>query len=456
MTDKIKKIADSFAAEGYELYEVGGCVRDELLGKDPKDIDLTTNATPDVSERILKQFGFVYTVGIEYGTVGLSIGDKNIEITTYRKEVYPTDSRKPSVVFGTELIEDLRRRDFTINSIARNPLTGKYVDPFGGLIDLIDNKIIQCVGSDARLDEDPLRMMRAVRFACKFEFVFGVDIKHPERLKIISKERVKDELSKILLTNTPVRGIKLLCDTGLMQYIIPDLLKLINLKQNKNHIADAFEHTMLVLEKSSNHDFGEDNLIFRLAALLHDIAKPQTYSNYNGAVHFYNHHVVGGDMVESILTDLKFDTNTIERVKNLVKRHMEPIMMTINDALDKRSVSRLMRRVSNDTHNDIEMLLSLTSCDLSSSANPRQQFVTDLRALVAEVQSILPKQECPLNGDEIMDLLNIKPSRIIKDIKEYLCDQVVEGIVLFDDKKTLGEITKKYYEEHKYDQTEIR
>jgi poly(A) polymerase len=449
MKDIIREIAKYFDSNGYKLYAVGGCVRDEIMGNVANDIDLTTDAKPLMASSLLGKFGHIYNVGQEYGTIGVSIDGVKIEVTTFRKEVYVANSRKPNVTFGTDLLEDLRRRDFTINAIAMDCLTNKVIDPFGGVHD-IRIGAIRCVESDDRFDEDPLRMMRAVRFVCKFGFDLEAEMKHPERLKIVSKERVKDELSKILLSNDPEQGIRFLVDRGLMSYIIPEFLDLKYLPGGKNHMKDAYEHTLAVVKRSTAFDFGDDNLVFRLSCMLHDIAKPRTFSVIGGEIHFYDHHMVGGDMAEHILRDLKFDSVTIERSVNLIRRHMEPIMLTISDTLTKRGVSRLIRRVSSDSYNDIEMLLALVSCDLSSSANPRHKLVAELRHLVNEVQAILPKQKAPLDGNEIMEATDIGPSKIVGEIKEFLCDQVVDGVVAADDKETLKAMAKEYYDKHNF------
>jgi poly(A) polymerase len=441
----VRKIAQEFNSHGFQLYEVGGHVRDTLLERKFDDIDLTTDALPEISKAILEKFGSVYTVGMAYGTVGLALEGLKIEVTTFRGEVYPTDSRKPNVVFGYHLAEDLARRDFTINAIAYSPIEDRYEDPYAGIADIV-NKIIRCVGSEDRLEEDPLRMLRAIRFACQLDFEMRVNMNHPSRLAIISKERIREELSKILLSPDPVRGVRLLISTGLMPYIIPEFMALLDLKQGKYHMKDAYEHTLSVLDRATKYDFGQDTLILRLAALLHDIGKPKTFSMTNTEIHFYDHHMVGGDMTEKILKDLRYDSDTVDRVTSLVRRHMEPIMLTMKGEVTRRGVARLIRRVSSDKHNDIEILLVLVSCDLSSSTNPRQQLLIDLRRLVDEVQAILPKQKAPLDGNEIMALLGIKPSELVGEIKEYLCDMVIDGKVDTANKAELERLVKEYYD----------
>ena len=450
MEEIIRKLSEEFKAAGYELYLVGGCVRDKLLNKNPKDIDMTTNALPQVSRAILtrniiREAGTIYDVGIEYGTVGITTPDLDIEITTYRGEVYPTESRKPNVIFGTSLTEDLARRDFTINAIAYDPLNDVYIDPYGGILD-INRKIIRCVGSDERFDEDPLRMLRAIRFAVKLGFGLAVTMLHPERLKIISAERIREELSKIMLSPDPASGIRLLCDYGLMAQIIPEFMKLKELMQGHNHIKDAYGHTLAVVDRSTLFDFGESNLVFRLACMLHDIGKPMTHTeDAKGVHHFYGHQSEGSYMAENIMQRLKFDSITVGRVKHLVFRHMDPVMMSINNAVDRRSVGRLIHRISMDKYNDIQLLLSLSSCDMSSMVNPRQKFITDLRAMVAEIKIEIPKEIPPLNGDEIMALLGLKPSKMVGEIKNYLAGLVLEGEIKFEDKDELKRLAKEYY-----------
>ncbi len=450
-TNIIKILARQFKSCGYELYEVGGHIRDEIMGRIPNDIDLTTDALPEETETILDNFcldrvdSHVYTVGKEYGTVGLTFDDgTKIEITTFRKEVYPTDSRKPNVTFGDNLKDDLARRDFTINTISRDPITREIIDPFWGMIDIAAG-LIRCVGSPDRLDEDPLRMMRAVRFACQLGFIIDIPYMHPNRLQIISSERIRDELIKILMSSRASFGIRQLYRFGLIEHVIPEFLKLMNLKQGHNHIKDAYEHTLSVLDKASRCD----SLVLRLAALLHDIAKPATISETETGIHFYDHHTVGEEMARDILTRLKFDSEIIDRVSNLVGRHMEPIMLAIHGGLNKRAVSRLIRRLSTDKYDDTELLLTLVECDLSSTASPRGESVQQLRELVKEVQTVLPKQKSPINGEEIMALLNIKPSKLVGEIKDYIIEQIAEGLVKPEEKETLFSLAKFYYENNK-------
>ena len=446
VTEIERRISEHFYANGYQIYTVGGCVRDRIIGKTPKDIDMATNALPDESARLLDWFGSIYTVGQKFGTNGITTPDGlTIDVTTYRGEVYPTDERNPNVKFGALLIEDLARRDFTINSIALNPLTGEVYDPFDGEKD-IENKIIRCVGSDERLNEDPLRMLRAIRFACQMDFAVSMHIDKPERLQIISVERIRDEFSKILMTDDPIRGIRLMCDLRLMPYVIPGFTDLIGLEQNRYHNLDAFEHTLAVLKNVMGTQ--SDCLMLRLAALLHDSGKPSTKTVSAGDVHFYGHEDIGTEITTKVLKNLSFDSATVERVSNLVNRHMQPLMLTMGNELNRRGVYRLIRRVSADNYNDINMLMDLVASDLAASANPRADVIENLRKMVNDVQlAVSTKIEYPLGGTEIMEMLDIKASPLIGMIKEYALELVATGAVAPGDKESLRKLARKYYED---------
>lgn len=433
----ITRIARKFNSAGYELFEVGGHVRDSLLGRESNDIDLTTNARPDVVKSLVKEFGSVWDTGEKFGTVGLRIGEQIIEITTYRYEVYLSDSRKPKVSFGNSLIDDLSRRDFTINAIARNPLTGGIIDPFGGVND-IKARIIRCVGNDEdRFNEDPLRMMRAIRLACQLGFRMEVSVNHPERLKIVSNERIRDEFTKIILSLKPGFGVRRLCSMKLMDHIIPEFVNLKNIEQGKNHIKDVFHHSLMVLDKGARIDHKEYNLAFRLACLLHDIAKPETKTEDDSGVHFYSHHSVGAKKARKILKRLRYDKDTTDRACHLIKYHMTPIMLQkelVAGEIRRRVIMRMIRRIG---ETNIYLLLDLVKCDIRSSKNSRYKFVTILTKLVDECMGERPETlVSPLNGDEIMELLNLKPSRAVGKVKAYLTNLVVDGKIDKTDKET--------------------
>lgn len=441
----IKKIAKKFEASNWQLFEVGGYVRDSILGRESYDIDLATNAKPEVVKELVEEFGSIYSLHPHFGTVGLIVGKQLIEITTYRSEVYDLDSRKPRVTFGNNIVDDLSRRDFTVNAMARHPLTGGIIDPFGGIKD-IEAKVIRCVGKDEdRFNEDPLRMMRAVRLACQLNFRMEVRITRPERLKIVSNERIRDEFIKILLSLKPGFGVRRLCSLGMMEYIFPEVVHLKNIEQGKYHIKDAFHHSLLVLDKGARVDHKEYNLIFRLACLLHDIAKPETKTEDNGGVHFYNHHFIGYKKARKALKRLKFDKETVDRTCHLIKFHMTPIMLQKElsaGEIKKRVIMRMIRRVG---ENDIYLLIDLVKCDIRSSKNSRYKFMNVLTNLVDECMKERPETlVSPLDGDEIMELFSLKPSRAVGKIKTYLTNLTVDGIIDKDDKEAAKEKAREF------------
>ena len=416
MLDKIVKL---FNDNGYELYAVGGCVRDKILNRPTNDIDFTTNALPEVTKKLLEGIGKVFTVGEEYGTIGVMTHCGKVEITTYRGEVYPTDSRKPNVVFGNNLYDDLARRDFTINSLAQNPITSEIIDYFGGLDD-IKNKKIRVVGSNKNIfEDDPLRMMRAVRFACQLGFKLDVTIDNPKRLSIISPERISEELNKILTSPNPVRGIKLLCKLGLMEYIIPEFLKLQNIEHGKHHVKDPFNHTLSVIEKGREI---HNDVPFLLACLLHDIGKPETITIDENEIHFYGHEKVGAKKAVDILKRLKYDNDTIKNVSLLVRHHMYPI----NATLTKKSIRHFVFKVGNN----ILPLIDLFKCDIASSRSPRHEYVKKVEELVMEcVEEGVINAKSPLTGNDIMERFNLRPCRLVGEIKTYLTNLVISGIM---------------------------
>lgn len=445
MQNIVKEIAIKFAKNNLELWEVGGHVRDSLIGRESHDHDLTTNANPQEIKKLLDEFGSVYTVGEQFGTIGLRANGLTIEVTTFRKEVYHNTSRKPTVVFGTSLKEDVARRDFTINAIARNPLTGEVVDHFKGRED-IAQKVIRCVGKDEdRFDEDPLRMLRAIRFACQLNFTLRVNITKPERIATVSKERIRDEVLKILLTPKASFGIEKMCSTGLMQYIIPEFIALKHIEQGKNHIKDAYAHSLLVLRKGSKIDHADDDLVFRFACMLHDIGKPDTKTEDDTGVHFYSHDNVGARKAKKLLQRLKVEKEVTIRICRLIKYHMTPIMLQreiVRGKLKRRTIMRLVRKVG---ERDIGLLLDLVKCDIRSSKNPRYKFMTILTRMVNECLEEHPDLiTSPINGLEIMEEFDMKPSTDVGSIKRYLTELVVDGKLGQDDREAAFAYAREY------------
>src|SRR5579863_7466484 len=333
MLDSIITLAEAFRAQHKQLYMVGGTVRDVLLHRGKSnDADLATDAKPDEIKQIVAPThpSAVILVGERFGTVRLHYGSDIIEITTFRSEQYNAESRKPEVCFGTKLEDDLLRRDFTINAMARHPLTGHISDPFGGKQDL-EAHILRAVGNepDKRFDEDPLRLLRAVRFAAQLDFKIEPAtrdsiVRQAHKLQKISRERIRDEMNKLLVSPHPAKGLNLLVELGLMEWIIPEVLELRGVHQqpsgsNGGHSIsskDVYAHVLRVVERTS------PRLVTRWSALLHDIAKPRTRSIDEDKIHFYGHEDVGAYMARDILKRLHFDRDLTEQVSRIVRLHM--------------------------------------------------------------------------------------------------------------------------------------
>ena len=323
---------------GYEAYIVGGSLRDSLLGMQPKDIDIASSASPTEIKLIFNSYKTIDT-GIDFGTVTLIYNDRPVEITTFRSESVYLDSRRPdSVSFEKNIDEDLKRRDFTINAMAYNQ-SKKLVDLFSGEEDL-NNKLIRCVGSpDERFSEDALRMLRAVRFACVLNFdiekkTFEAIKYNASRIEHISKERIQAELNKILMSSKPSRGIRLLLDSKLLDYVLPEISRLSGFNQhNPFHHLELLEHTLCVLDKV------EPRLQLRLAALFHDVGKVDTVTlDENGIGHFYGHDSVSEEITKSVLKRLRYSNEIIELTSQLVRYHMIQA-----NVIGKKGIQKLLR-----------------------------------------------------------------------------------------------------------------
>jgi poly(A) polymerase len=437
----IERIALAFDSSGYEIYEVGGSVRDKYLNRVPNDFDFTTNARPDITEKILERLniGSVFTIGKEYGTIGLMCGETKIEITTYRGEVYAQNSRKPNVVFGGTLYEDLSRRDFTIGAIAVNAVTKEVVDPFNGAAD-IAAKELKLVGGAERLAEDPLRMLRAIRFAVQLDFGLYFNMPEPERLQFISPERIAAELEKILLSPYPERGISLLKTYKLIPYVIPEFVPMYDMEQGVYHYKDAYKHTLEVLGRACQCTC-TDKRILMLAALLHDIGKPRTKVETTTGIHFNNHAIVGAIMAEKRLKELHFDSDTVTRVAKLVALHMTPLEYSKFDGVTDRHVLRFVRKVG---ENDVRLLITLAKCDTSASRQPRVDFLTKLDGMITEALKEKPSEiVSPITGDEIMARFNLKPSKKVGEIKDALVEAIIDGKLERGNKERAFEIAQE-------------
>ncbi|MFH1656480.1 MAG: HD domain-containing protein [Candidatus Nealsonbacteria bacterium] len=443
---EIKSVLEKLEKKGFEAYLVGGCVRDLLLNKKPKDWDITTNAKPKEIEKIFpKNFS-----DNNFGTVGVLTGSKDksleqVEITPFRTEEKYTDKRHPDKVEWAKTIEeDLSRRDFTINSIAlknqKNKSKSKIIDLFEGEKDL-NNKIIRTVGkADDRFEEDALRMLRAVRFAVVFNFEIEKKTaeaikKNSYWLKMISKERIRDELLKIIMSDYADKGIELLRELKLLQYIIPELEENYKVGQNKHHIYDCYEHALFSLKYAVKKKF---NKHVRLSALLHDIAKPRVKEGEGSNSTFYNHEIVGAKMTIQILNRLRFSKKDIEKVTKLVRYHLFYYNV---DEVGEASVRRLVRKVGIES---MEELLQVRMADRIGSGVPKAEpyKLRHLKYLIEKVsQDPISVKTLKVNGKDVMKILDISPSQKIGQILDVLF-----GYVLSDPEKNKKDFLEKEIE----------
>jgi len=420
----VLKALDLLKNDGFEAYLVGGCIRDYLLNKTPKDWDLTTNATPEEIIKVFKDFKTVYEN--DFGTVAVFVENKILEITTYRTEDDYSDKRHPQKIGWTKsLEEDLKRRDFTINAIAMD-VSYRTIDLFNGKEDL-DAKIIRTVGrADERFNEDALRMLRAVRFASTLDFKIEKNVllsisKNKALLLKISEERIRDEFIKIINSDNAKKGILLLKETGLMHYIIPELEEGYNCKQNKHHIYDVFEHNLEALSFAvkKNYDF-----YIRMAALLHDVSKPETKKGEGENATFYNHEIVGAKTTKKILTRLKFTKKDIDKIVNLVRYHL--FYYNVAEVTES-SIRRLIKNVGME---NMEDLIKLRMCDRIGSGCPKAEpyKLRHLKYLIEKVsKDPISVKMLQINGEDIIDLLKIKPSKRIGLVLEILLAEVLEN-----------------------------
>lgn len=428
---KIENILKQFVDAGYEAYIVGGCVRDLLLAKTPKDWDITTNAKPEEIQKIFPDSFYEN----QFGTVGIKIkdGDKTsevVEATTYRIESKYSDKRHPDEIkFADKLEDDLKRRDFTINALAMD-IKGKIIDIFGGQKDL-KNKIIRAVSDpEERFNEDALRMVRAVRFATVLsspagEFTvepetFKAIEKHHNLLQVISKERIRDEFIKIINSNNGMKGIELLRETQLLKYIVPELLEGFNVGQNLHHIYTVWEHNLRALQYTCDQKYSFE---VRLASLLHDVGKPKSKrgDGYNST--FYGHEVIGARLTAMIMDRLKFSKDIGEKITKLVRYHLfyyNPGEVT------ESSVRRLVANIGEE---NVQDLLKVREADRIGSGTPKAipYKLRHLKFMIDKVarDPISPKM-LKINGNNLMQMLAIGPGPKVGMIINGLMNEVLD------------------------------
>jgi poly(A) polymerase len=441
-------LAQSFAAQGFRLALVGGPVRDALLGRLGNDLDFTTDARPEVTKKILQGWAEnVWDTGIEFGTVAGKRGDTTVEVTTYRTESYDPDSRKPEVEYGDSIEGDLSRRDFTVNSMALE-LTAKtpeFIDPFNGLEDLAKKVLRTPSKAENSFSDDPLRMMRAARFASQLDFEIAPDVLQAikdmaGRISIISAERVRDEFTKMLMSKNPRTGITILVETGLAEIVLPEIPKLRLEIDEHHHHKDVYEHSITVLEQAISHEdrLGGPNLIIRLAALLHDIGKPKTRNLIpGGGVSFHHHEIVGARLTKTRLKALRFDGDTIEQVETLVALHLR-----FHGYGDGEWTDSAVRRYVRDAGDLLVHLHVLTRADCTTrNAKKAERLAKTYDGLEARIAKLMEEEELSrirpdLDGAQVMKLLDIKPSAAVGKALDYLLELRLEHGPLGEERAT--------------------
>jgi poly(A) polymerase len=501
--EPLRRLGETFAEAGYELYLVGGSVRDPLLGRTvpvPRP-DAATDAHPKEIKRLVRPHAeHLWTVGERFGTIVARVAGYEVDITTYRSDLYTEGSRHPQVTFGETLEEDLARRDFTINAIAANALTGEILDPFGGRADLKIG-VIRPVGNPLdRMGDDPLRMLRAVRFEATLSgsqrpFAMTPElekaiVENVEWLESISSERIREEFERILVSGDATRGIRTLVRLGLMAYVVPEFMETVSVEQESElHHKDVFEHTLIVvggIERDPDMSEWEFSIL-RKATFFHDIGKPRTlvyehHCTYCGVrstkkmtgegecercsgrtlpqqVHFYGHENVGAGIARQAMRRLAYPKDDTDAVAHLVANHMRPYGYAASrDPWSDSAVRRFVRDAylarGDRVLADVDMLLKLARADITGSA-PRRRRVAEeswrsLKSRVDEVRAedAIERLESPLDGNELMQLFGREPGRWIKVLKNYLQGEVIEGRLGKDDKSRARELAETYAGEH--------
>ncbi|MFV0434615.1 MAG: CCA tRNA nucleotidyltransferase [Leucobacter sp.] len=470
----VAALAEAFAARGHEFALVGGPVRDALLGRPVTDLDFTTSARPDETREILDSLTRnVWDVGRDFGTIAAKVHGETVEITTYRADTYRDDSRKPEVAFGDTIEGDLVRRDFTINALALLLPELRLIDGgaiasggSGGVEDLLARRIKTPGSPEISFTDDPLRMLRAARFASQLGFEVTPETQaamweFAERLDIISAERIRDELVKLLSTPDPVPGIRLLVETGLAERFLPELTALVATQDDHGRHKDVYEHSLTVLrqaielelsrrrvtavqpldasrlkversgaeskpERRPSPELVEGNgpdVVLRLAALLHDIGKPATRRFERGGVTFHHHDVVGAKLAKKRLRELRFDNDTVKRVARLVELHLRFFGYS-----DQQWTDSAVRRYVRDAGDELEQLHILTRADVTTrnrrKAERLEHAYDDIERRIGELaaQEELAAVRPELDGERIMKILEIPPGRLVGEAYRYLLE----------------------------------
>jgi tRNA nucleotidyltransferase (CCA-adding enzyme) len=418
----VRYILKVLSTNGHEAYVVGGCIRDSLIGLSPKDYDVTTSATP---EEVMSIFKKTVPTGLKHGTVEVHTHDGAYDVTTYRMDGEYEAHRYPkNVIFVDDLVEDLRRRDITINAIAYNPEKG-VIDPFNGTED-ISGRIVRAVGNPIlRFKEDALRILRAVRLSTTLNFnieenTLQAMVETMEGLRFISEERIRDELNNILLSKNPARGIRMLFDLGIMKYILPEIMSMSGfLQHNPHHDKDVLGHTLEVLSNVPAR------LPVRLAALFHDSGKPGTFTvDEKGIGHFYGHEKVSRNIARNVLMRLKYDHKTIRKVETLVYYHM-----TSTDMRNEVKIKRFINKLGPDNLND---LIDLKIADFIGKPEGSEEKLFEINGFRNRVQTIISRgdprtiRDLAVNGKDILNL-GVREGEDVGRILEALLEKVLKN-----------------------------
>ena len=435
----VQYIIDRLEFNGFNAYIVGGAVRDMILGKTPKDYDITTNALPDEIQKVFKELTTL-DIGKHFGTIVVVQDAGVVEVTTFRADGEYLDGRRPEEVYFSKNIEDdLSRRDFTINSMAYNKNTG-IIDCFGGIEDL-HKKQIKAVGDpNIRFKEDYLRIMRAIRFSTELEFFIEDETlkgckTYSKYINNISLERIREEFFKIILSKRPSKGIRLMDDVGILNILFPEMEATIGFnQQNPHHEKDVFNHSMDVLDKTSSI------IHLRLAALFHDIAKPLTFSiDENNVGHFYDHDKIGAEISTDILKRLKCDNLLIDKVYNLIYKHMSQ-----HAEIGEKGLKKLISLFGEE---EIFNLIELQKCDkMSTNINASIDDIIEKENKIKEIlnkKEVYEKSQLAINGGDIIEL-GYKQGKLIGEILNYTLELVLEKPELNNKNKLIELIEERY------------
>ena len=434
---QVSPVADElgrrFAEAGYELHLVGGSVRDALLGRLGEDLDFATNARPEQTQELLKDWAeAIWTTGAEFGTIGAAKRGLRVEVTTYRAEAYDRVSRNPIVRYGTSLQDDLRRRDFTVNAMAVSVPAHKFSDPYGGLDDLAAKRLRTPGAPEDSFADDPLRMLRAARFASQLRFevdrpVVAAMTAMAGDLARITAERIRDEFVKLLSGADPVAGLRMLVDTGLAEQFLPELPGMRMAIDEHHQHKDVYEHTLTVVRNAIRLEDGGPDFVLRMAALMHDVGKPATKRNEpGGRVSFHHHEVVGARMAEERLRALRYPSAVVEDVRRLVEMHLR--FHGYGGGWSDSAVRRFVR----DAGHLLDKLNQLTRADVTTAnlfkAKQFRALQEELEERIARLaeQENLEALRPPLDGNEVMEHLGLQPGPPVGEAIDYLMELRLE------------------------------